>query len=69
MKVKWLASRPGHFIFGEKVRGTHWIGVGGGGQNKSGRGGEEKNPCPCREWNPDRPARGSVATPPPGSKL
>jgi hypothetical protein len=24
---------------------------------RSGRCGVEENPCPCREWNPGRPAR------------
>jgi hypothetical protein len=27
-------------------------------QSRSGRGGEERNLCPCRESNPDRPSRG-----------
>jgi len=29
----------------------------GGPQNRYGSGGEEKNPCPCRESNTSRPAR------------
>jgi hypothetical protein len=33
----------------------------GGPQSRSGRGGEEKNSCPSRESNPDRPARILVA--------
>jgi hypothetical protein len=37
------ASRPGRFIPGVRVPGTHWTG-GWVGQSRSGRGGEEKNP-------------------------
>jgi hypothetical protein len=32
----------------------------GGPQSRSWRGGEERNPCPCRELKPDRPAHNSV---------
>jgi hypothetical protein len=34
----------------------------GGPENRYGPAGEEKNPCPCRETNPDRPARSLVTT-------
>jgi len=38
---------------------SHWYNLDtrlGGSQNRSGHGGEEKNPLPCRESNPDLPA-------------
>jgi hypothetical protein len=40
---EWLASRPGRFTARERSPGTRWIGGWrGGGQSRSGRGGEER---------------------------
>jgi hypothetical protein len=32
----------------------------GGAQSRCGRGGEDKNPCPCQESNPSRSTRNLV---------
>jgi hypothetical protein len=50
---EWSASRSGRFTPRERAPGTYWIGGWvGGPQNRSGRGGEEKNSQPRRESNP-----------------
>jgi hypothetical protein len=54
---EWWASRHGRFTPRVKSNGHPQNRKRGGPQNYSGRC-EEKNPCPCREPNPGRPARG-----------
>jgi len=43
--AEWSSERAPDTLFYRRM---------GGRQNRSGRGGEEKTPCPCRESNPDR---------------
>jgi hypothetical protein len=58
MVVSGQLHAPGRFITGETAPGTDWIGnwvglrVGLDPVAKS-----KSNRCPCREWNPGRPAR------------
>jgi len=40
---EWSASRPGRFTPEEKAPGTRWTAGWVNPQNRSGRGGEEKN--------------------------
>jgi hypothetical protein len=52
---EWSASRPGHFIPGERAPRTHWIGGWVGLRADLGRCGEEKHRLSCRGSNPGRP--------------
>jgi hypothetical protein len=53
---EWSASRPGHFTPGGKNPRYPLDRRLGGPQNRSRRGGVERDLSPCRESNPDRPA-------------
>jgi len=58
---EWLALRPGRVTPWERTPPRNPISRRlGGPQGQSGRGGEEKNSCPCWESNPGRPARSLV---------
>jgi len=52
---EWSASRPGRF-----THGTPWIGEWVGPTAGLDAVSKSKNPCLCREQNPDCPARSLV---------
>jgi hypothetical protein len=52
------ASRPGRFTHGEeRAPGTHWIGGWVGPRAVLDAVVKRKIPSPCRDSNPDHPAR------------
>jgi hypothetical protein len=51
---EWSASRPGHFIHGERALGTHCI--GGWVGSRVGLDAVAKIPSHCRESNTGHPA-------------
>jgi hypothetical protein len=63
---EWLASRPGHFIPGNRAPGTHWI--GGWVGPRIGLYAVKRKILTWRESNADRPARRhtdwAIQTPP-----
>jgi hypothetical protein len=61
---EWSASRPGRFIPEERAAGTQPDRRLGVSQSRLGGRGEKENihHYPCRELNPDRPARRLVST-------
>jgi hypothetical protein len=54
----WSVSLPGRFTFAERAPflGINWIG-GWVGPRAGLNGVEKRKYCPCREFNPGRPAR------------
>jgi hypothetical protein len=49
-RLRWVVSfKPRPLCLQERAPGTHW--------SRSGRCGEQTNPCLCRESNPSRPDR------------
>jgi len=56
---EWSASHPGHFTAREGVPSTHYIG-GWVSPRASMDAVMRKNPSPCWQMNPDRPAHSPV---------
>jgi hypothetical protein len=54
---EWLASRPSHFIAGERTTDTHLIGGCVGPRDSLDGCKEDKKFLHCREWNPRCPPR------------
>jgi hypothetical protein len=54
----WSPSRPGRFTPGEKAPGTDWVAGWVSLKADLEAVAKRKNPCPCRESKPGRPASG-----------
>jgi hypothetical protein len=57
---QWLASLPGRFTLGKETLVPFFIGGWVGPRTGLDAVVNRRNPCPCRESNPSRPARSLV---------
>jgi len=51
--AEWPASRPSHFILGERTLVNHWTGGSVGTRAGLDAIAKRKMSCPCRESNPE----------------